>query len=141
MAAVVVIIAVLMAFVLPAIQARRISSRRLVCGHNLYQLAFAALRHNDRHGFLPGWRNEGPAAGGFSSWPIVLLPFIERNDVFRTFADDRPDPTAFIASFSSPAARPTGLAPGTLAYAGNCGSGSNLRRSDGVMLSTRPRDG
>jgi Tfp pilus assembly protein PilE len=140
-AAVVVIIAVLMVFVLPAIQARRVASRRLVCENNLYQLAFAAQRHVDHHGFLPGWRNAGPAAGGFSSWPIVLLPFLERNDIYKTIGQGNPAPAVFVSSFSCPSSPPAGLAPAMLAYAGNCGSGSNLRRADGVMLDTTVASG
>lgn len=141
LAAVVVIIAVLMVFVLPAIQARRVSSRRVVCENNLYQLAFAAQRHVDHHGFLPGWRNAGPAASGFSSWPIVLLPFLERNDIYKMIVQGNPAPAVFVFSFSCPASPPAGLAPAALAYAGNCGSGSNLRRADGVMLDTRLASG
>ena len=140
-AAVIVIIAVLMVFVLPAIQARRVSSRRLVCGNSLFQLAFAAQRHVDHQGFLPGWRNEGPAAGGFSSWPIVLLPFLERNDIYKMIDQGNPAPAVFVSSFSCPASPPAGLAPVMLAYAGNCGSGSNLRRADGVMLDTTITNG
>lgn len=132
---VMIMVAVLVALVMPAIQARREESRRAVCGNHLYQLGFAAQRHADHHGFLPGWRNDGPSAHGASSWPIVLLPFIERNDLFRAIAAGQPVPPAFVSAFACPSSLPQ-LDEPVLAYAGNCGSGSNLRRADGVMLDT-----
>jgi type II secretory pathway pseudopilin PulG len=138
LAAVGTIIAVLMVFVLPAIADRREAGRLTVCQNNLFNLSHAAQRHADRHGFVPGWRNDGPAAGGFSSWPIALLPFLERNDVYNMISRGDPAPAIFVSTFNCPASPQT--AP-TLAYAGNCGSGSNLRRADGVMLDTTIKNG
>lgn len=130
-----VLAAVLIALLLPAIQCRREQSRRTFCQNNLYQLSCAAIRHEEQHGFLPGWRNDGPAAGGVSSWPIVLLPYLERNDIFKAIAAGQPAPV-FVTSFACPSSPPNGFMGPVLAYAGNCGSGSNLRRADGVMLDT-----
>lgn len=133
---VMVVAAVLIAILVPAIQWRREESRRTNCQNNLYQLSFAAIGHEKQHGFLPGWRNDGPATGGVSSWPIVLLPYLERNDIFKVIAAGQPAPAVFVTLFTCPSSPPNGPAKPVLAYAGNCGSGSNLRRADGVMLDT-----
>lgn len=138
---VMIVVSVLVALVMPAIQARRVESRRVFCQNNLYQLSFAAIRHEEQHGFLPGWRNGGPAAGGMSSWPIVLLPYLERNDICKVIAAGQPAPAVFVTLFTCPSSPPNGVNKPVLAYAGNCGSGSNLRRADGVMLDTTITDG
>jgi prepilin-type N-terminal cleavage/methylation domain-containing protein/prepilin-type processing-associated H-X9-DG protein len=132
---VITIIAVLMGLLLPAVQAAREGGRRTVCQNNLYQLSFASVRFNDQFGFMPGWRNSGPATNGVSSWPIMLLPFIERNDIYKTIASGGA-PSVFVTTYVCPSSPPDSQTGPTLAYAGNCGSGSNLRRGDGVMLDT-----
>lgn len=135
---VITIIAILMGLLLPAVQAAREAGRRTVCQNNQYQLAFAAIRHNDSNGFLPGWRNAVTlTAGGTSypSWPVPILPFIERTDAYRSWAGGSgmlPYMAAFVCA-STPADNTS--AP-VLAYAGNCGSAANVRRADGVMLDT-----
>ena len=141
---VITIIAVLMGLLLPAVQAAREGGRRTVCQNNLYQVAFAAIRYNDQYGFVPGWRNNGPLTNGTSSWPVGLLPFLERNDIIRANLASTPYLTIYVCP-SSPPDSQTGP---TLAYAGNCGSGSNLvpvpaigappvgPRYNGVMLDT-----
>jgi len=54
---VIAIIGVLVALLLPAVQAARESARRTTCRNNLRQLALGALLHHDAHGFFPsgGW--------------------------------------------------------------------------------------
>lgn len=132
---VITIIAVLMGLLLPAVQAAREGGRRTVCQNNLYQMAFAATRFNDQNGYVPGWRNVGPATGGVASWPIMLLPFMERTDVYRTVTASGTAPNSvFITTYVCPSSPPDTQTGPTLAYAGNCGSASNLRRGDGVML-------
>jgi prepilin-type N-terminal cleavage/methylation domain-containing protein len=119
---VITIIAVLMGLLLPAIQGAREGSRRTVCQNNLYQLAFAAIRHNEQNGFLPGWRNSGPATSGSSGWPIMLMPFIERNDVYRTVGTNGTTSIpVYIATFVCPSSPPDSQTGATIAYVGNRG--------------------
>ena len=137
---VITIIAMLMALMLPAVQNAREGGRRTQCINNQTQLALGATRFNEQSGFLPGWRNKSPnpadsAGTNTPSWPVVLLPFIERNDVYTLWAQGTSS-APFIKTFSCPSSPPDSQVLPTLAYAGNCGSGLNANKWDGVMLDT-----
>ncbi len=131
---VITIIAVLMGLLLPAVQAAREGGRRTVCQNNVYQVSFAALRFNEQFGFVPGWRNAGPITNGTTSWPVGLLPFLERNDIIRGNLASAP----FLTFYVCPSSPPDSQTGPTLAYAGNCGTGTNLNNAkyNGVMLDT-----
>jgi prepilin-type processing-associated H-X9-DG protein len=134
---VITIIAVLMGLLLPAVQAAREASRRTVCQNNQYQLAFAAIRHSEQNGFIPGWRNEVrlTTSGTQHSWPVMLTPFIERSDIWKQYTTGVTG-TVFVTTFVCPSSPPDSQTGPTLAYAGNSGGGSNARRFEGVMLDT-----
>lgn len=89
---VIVIIAVLLALLLPAIQSFRESAARAQCLNNLNQMSRAVHSHEDLHKYYPsagwGWlwlgcphRGNGPEQPG--GWAYNLLPFLERNDLRR----------------------------------------------------------
>jgi prepilin-type N-terminal cleavage/methylation domain-containing protein/prepilin-type processing-associated H-X9-DG protein len=140
------IIGMLMALLLPAVQNAREAGRRTACTNNLFQLALAAIRSDDQAGFIPGWRNRSPRPGDTSgttfnntvSWPVVLLPNMERNDIYTMWAQGNVSAasTPYVSFFVCPSSPPDALTQPTLSYAGNCGSGSNVRRWDGVMNDT-----
>lgn len=146
------IIGLLMALLLPAVQNAREAGRRTACTNNLFQLALAATRSDEQSGFIPGWRNRSPrpadtvVAGGSTtfnntvSWPVPLLPFMERNDLYKNWAVATGD-TPYIAFFVCPSSPPDALTQPTLSYAGNCGSANNANRWDGVMGDTTQTTG
>lgn len=87
---VITIIGVLMALLLPAVQASREAARRTQCQNNLKQLGLAVQNHLSAHKHYPsgGWGYTwvGDPDRGFAEkqpggWIYNLLPFIERTDL------------------------------------------------------------
>jgi prepilin-type N-terminal cleavage/methylation domain-containing protein/prepilin-type processing-associated H-X9-DG protein len=87
---VIAIIGVLIALLLPAVQAAREAARRMECMNNLKQLALASHVHLDQHKFFPsggwGWDWVGDPNRGFGknqpgSWLFSLLPFTEAGNI------------------------------------------------------------
>jgi type II secretory pathway pseudopilin PulG len=85
---VIAIIGVLVALLLPAIQAAREASRRSHCINNIRQLGVACQLHVDAYGFLPsaGWGDWWVGCPGMGSgqsqpgnWTYQLLNFIEES--------------------------------------------------------------
>jgi prepilin-type N-terminal cleavage/methylation domain-containing protein/prepilin-type processing-associated H-X9-DG protein len=146
---VIAIIGVLMALLLPAVQAARESGRRTACTNNLYQIAMAASKFDQDSGSLPGWRNKSPRpANTFQttpgspqttvfqytcSWPVALLPYIERSDVYA----DWPSATVYISAYNCSSRSPPNFTESWLAYAANAGSADSVK-ADGVLIDRVP---
>jgi prepilin-type N-terminal cleavage/methylation domain-containing protein/prepilin-type processing-associated H-X9-DG protein len=144
---VITIIAMLMALLLPAVQGARETARRTACNNNVYQLAMASIRFSDGTNYIAGWRNRSPRASDTSggvysntvSWPVLLLPFMERNDIYKQWQSNATPPAAAYPSvnfFLCPSSPPDTPGQPTLAYVGNCGSASNANKWDGVLQDT-----
>jgi prepilin-type N-terminal cleavage/methylation domain-containing protein/prepilin-type processing-associated H-X9-DG protein len=92
---VVAIIGVLVALLLPAVQAARETARRAQCQNNLRQLGVAMDLHADQHrgypigciGCMPTLPPEGtpPAPLRFISWNVQLLPHLDESALWRLF--------------------------------------------------------
>src|SRR5215203_2575717 len=89
---VIAIIGVLVALLLPAVQAAREAARRSQCSNQLRQQALGWHLHHDAHQFLPsagwGWRWMADPDRGFGktqsgSWCYSILPYIEAGAVHR----------------------------------------------------------
>src|SRR5262245_61987884 len=93
---VIAIIGVLVALLLPAVQAAREAARRTKCTNNLKQLALACHNHHDVFGTLP--RNGSAlaltqshgngtgccgAGGPRWSWIARTLPYVEQKNLFE----------------------------------------------------------
>lgn len=130
---VIAIIGILIALLLPAVQAARESARRSQCSNNLKQLGLAAHLHVDTNGFLPsgGW---GDAWAGCpdlgvgekqpGSWAYQLLNYMEESisqQVGREFQCTDPNSrvairemiATAIPSFYCPSRRPAQAYPWT----------------------------
>jgi prepilin-type N-terminal cleavage/methylation domain-containing protein/prepilin-type processing-associated H-X9-DG protein len=88
---VVVIIAVLIALLLPAVMTSRETARRLQCNNNLLQLGIAMGNYVSTHEVLPpGVVNDtGPIQsmprGYHFGWAVQILPFIEQRNLYNQF--------------------------------------------------------
>ncbi|MGH7140958.1 MAG: DUF1559 domain-containing protein, partial [Pirellulales bacterium] len=84
---VIAIIGILIALLLPAVQAARETARRHSCMNNLCQLIIATQNYAAAHGVLPPGSIEaaGPVrnqpVGYHISWVAQILPFIEQGNV------------------------------------------------------------
>jgi prepilin-type N-terminal cleavage/methylation domain-containing protein len=139
---VIAIIGVLMALLLPAVQAARESGRRTACSSNLTQIGLAATRYDSTFMRLPGTINQSPNPLHFAtgtsnfccSWAVALLPNLERGDVAAAWGTAASPP--LINNFVCPSAERSSI-PDRITYAGNAGTGIN--REDGVLVDTVPR--
>jgi prepilin-type N-terminal cleavage/methylation domain-containing protein/prepilin-type processing-associated H-X9-DG protein len=88
---VIAIIGILVALLLPAIQAAREAARRSQCKNNLRQISLACLNHESTHKVFPrgGWswqwmgdpdKGYGPAQPG--GWIYAATPYLEETNVF-----------------------------------------------------------
>jgi prepilin-type N-terminal cleavage/methylation domain-containing protein len=83
---VIAIIGILIALLLPAVQAARESSRRARCVNNMKQLALAVQAFNDVHKFLPvSNRPLGLTTAPRIGWAINTLPYLEQQAIFNQY--------------------------------------------------------
>jgi prepilin-type N-terminal cleavage/methylation domain-containing protein len=100
---VIAIIGVLVAMLLPAVQAARETARRAQCLNNVRQLAVATLNYEQARGVLPAAGTFGPPdqavaysstalhtrvdlkSGTNRSWIVTLLPHMEQQQLFAQF--------------------------------------------------------
>jgi prepilin-type N-terminal cleavage/methylation domain-containing protein/prepilin-type processing-associated H-X9-DG protein len=82
---VVAIIGVLVALLLPAVQAARSSARAASCKNNLRQIGIAVQQFcNARKGEFPEWHH----SGADRSWMYTLAPYFEQVDEVRICPED-----------------------------------------------------
>ena len=83
---VITIIGILIALLLPAVQAAREAARRMQCSNNLKQVGLAILNYESSYSVLPpgGLRLSSRAAYG-SSWWVRILPYIEAGNVLDRY--------------------------------------------------------
>lgn len=139
---VIAIIGTLMGLLLPAVQNAREAGRRNTCSNNLRQLAIGVTAYDGAKGRLPGWSNPHPYQAiapnvaqtlAPVNWAVILLPNLERNDVFDQWQDPKPKaftiqanngnlPQPHLPILTCPTSPPDSADSPTLAYAVNAGT-------------------
>src|SRR5208283_3661507 len=115
---VITIIGMLMALLMPAINAAREQGRRATCTKNQQQVGLAMLGYEGAHKSFPGWRNAvtvtGKTVQETVSWLAMLLPNLERNDLWQSVkggANPAGTTLALLMCPSDPPDTLTGLGP------------------------------
>ncbi|MGQ9576694.1 MAG: DUF1559 family PulG-like putative transporter [Thermoguttaceae bacterium] len=125
------IIGMLVALLLPAVLRARESARRAQCNRNQEEIAKAFGVYEAAKRQLPGYVNGRPGVRGPTSWVVVLLPQLGREDLWedwRTWRMGQPYP-----GYPTPGPRMPGLIcpsddpqePTAVSYVGNCGLPDN----------------
>ena len=142
---VIAIIGVLVGLLLPAVQSVREAGRRTFCLNNMRQIGLAMHAYEGKKSSLPGWRNK--LTGGLRvSWPTVILPNLERKDIYNQWNTATTMPAAnwqpVVSAYMCPSSPPNNETDAKLVYAMNGGSGLEAvfgnavtqPRGDGIAL-------
>ncbi len=90
---VIAIIGVLIALLLPAVQAAREAARRTQCRNNLKQIGLAFHNYHDIHQYLPmGTLTTGEPRvyGRYFAWGVYLLPMLEQQALYSSLDFSEP---------------------------------------------------
>lgn len=82
--------AILLALLLPAVQAARESARRAACCNNLHQISMAMQQYEFKNGKFPPAYVADKDGKPLYSWRVLLLPYLDRDDLFQRFHRDEP---------------------------------------------------
>jgi prepilin-type N-terminal cleavage/methylation domain-containing protein/prepilin-type processing-associated H-X9-DG protein len=141
---VIAIIGILVALLLPAIQAAREASRRTQCGNNLKQLAVALHNHHDVFLHFPNAYvlKNNPGGNGDFGWAPRAFPFMEQTTIHGILAPgdylgDIPAVNATTQTRLSVMICPTDVSAILNANASNDGK-SNYAPSAQICINTTP---
>jgi prepilin-type processing-associated H-X9-DG protein len=131
---------VLIALLLPAVQAAREAARRAQCSNNLKQIALALHNYHDVYKTMPPAYIPDENGQPKHSWRVLILPFLEQQSMYQLYDFDEPwngPNNSQLASmmpdvYRCPSAPPGAMSPAYLAISG---AGSIFNNGDGSSLS------
>jgi prepilin-type N-terminal cleavage/methylation domain-containing protein len=82
---VIAIIGVLIALLLPAVQAAREAARRMTCSDHLKNIVLATHNYHDTYKTLP----PGSKGDARNTWAITILPYIEQQSLYSSYNINR----------------------------------------------------
>jgi prepilin-type processing-associated H-X9-DG protein len=135
-------VAILIALLLPAVQAAREAARRAQCVNNLKQIGLAMHNYESTYGVLPPAATLDPTGKPLLSWRVLLLPYLEEGALYEQFKLDEPwdSPSnkPLLAKmprlFTCPSLPVTEPQPSTSIYQVLIGSGTMFDKAEGVSL-------
>jgi len=142
---VIAIIGILVALLLPAVQAAREAARRMQCSNNLKQIGLGLQGYHDTYRMFPwGGRNHVNCCNSnvrdFWNWTYYILPYMEQQPLF----DEQNTAAVYatpISFYYCPTRRPVQTYRRTSRgdYAGNSGSDTRPSAADGVFIQSNRR--
>jgi prepilin-type processing-associated H-X9-DG protein len=79
------VIGILVALLLPAVQAAREAARRMSCANNLKQISLAFHNYQDQHGCFPPAYIPDKDGKPMHSWRVLILPYIEEQALYSQY--------------------------------------------------------
>ena len=104
---VIAIIGILVALLLPAVQAAREAARRMQCGNNMKQIGLAMHNYHDVYKNFPA----GSWGCCWGTWMIAIQPFMEQRQLFEQYSFHRkwgnpaPDDQRYSSAVNLPVTR------------------------------------
>ncbi len=132
-------IGILIALLLPAVQAAREAARRTQSSNNLKMIGLAMHNYHDSHRRFPARANLDPDGKPLLSWRVLILPYIEQEALYRQFKLDEPWDSQhnkrliplMPQEYRNPSARPE---PGKANYLAVTGEGTMFGKKEGMRF-------
>jgi prepilin-type processing-associated H-X9-DG protein len=133
-------IPILLALLLPAIQAAREAARRAMCANQMKMIGLAWHNYESANGQLPPPAIKDKDGTPLLSWRVAILPLIGQDDLYKQFHLDEPWDSAhnraLLARMPEAYRCPSmNAAPGQTIYRAVVGPGAALERAKPTKLS------
>jgi hypothetical protein len=81
---------VMVALLLPAVQASREAARRMQSSNHIKQQMLALHNYHDAMGSFPPAYSVDPNGKPLLSWRVAILPYVEQQELYKAFHQDEP---------------------------------------------------
>jgi prepilin-type processing-associated H-X9-DG protein len=92
---------VLVALLIPAVQAARTAARRMQSQNNMKQIGLAFHNYASAYGSFPAAYQKDAEGNKTMSWRVAILPFLEQQQVYQMYKSDQPWDSAANQSVSN----------------------------------------